>query len=89
MSGGHFDYNEWRVRDTIDSVAADKAFERWPRTRQALRALAPVLYQIIREADYDICADTGIHDDMAWDDENIRKLMEAVVQWDSMNELKG
>jgi len=68
MSGGHWNYAQWRVRDEIAAVAADEEVRRrWPRTAERLASLAEELHDVIRAMDWDLSADTHIADDAAFD----------------------
>ena len=80
MSGGHWQYLGFRLQENIESIALDsEVVSRWPMTAQVLERLAPVLYRIEHEMDWDISADSVIENDAAFDAACVAALQAAVV----------
>lgn len=69
MSGGHWDYSGYPIQTRIEAIANDpQVRKRWPRTAAVLKALAPVLYEIEHDMDWDLSSDTLIINDSEFDD---------------------
>lgn len=82
MSGGHWDYEEGRLRDVLERVADDVLIrERFPMLAKRLSLLGNRLYEVIHALDYDLSGDAGIKDDHAFELEAIRKLYVLGPPW--------
>lgn len=71
MSGGHYDYQEWKIREVTESVAKDLSGppdpnREWIPKDQALadlvRSMGEALYEVCHDVDYHICGDTTLGD---------------------------
>ena len=78
MSGGHWNYNQSRLEEILSEVGQDWSHTRWPQTMATLRALAPVLADIIGDMDWDLSGDSSISDDIAFDAESMKKLRKVL-----------
>ena len=81
MSGGHWQYAGFRIKDEIGNIAEDESVQsRWPGTAAALANLADVLYEIEHEMDYDLSSDSAINDDAAFDFKATWAILNAVLK---------
>ena len=79
MSGGHFDYCQYRTTDCLREFAWDEEIkERFPKLSKELEILSYHLDQILHALDWDICRDTGIEDDKKFEREAIRKIKKGI-----------
>lgn len=75
MSGGHWGYDEFKLREVLERVADDVAVKaRFPSLAIELQAMGALLYEIAHELDYDLSGDARIEDDAAFEREALRKL---------------
>lgn len=75
MSGGHWDYCQFRVRDHLNDVANDgEIIRRFPKVAQVLRGFAYLLEDTIHKLDYDISGDSEIEDDEKFEKQFIKEL---------------
>ena len=79
MSGGHWDYGQFRMQEVLEMVSRDSAVVlRFPKVAGVLSALATKLGSLVHELDYDISGDTTIDDERAWEDQALLTLAEAL-----------
>lgn len=79
MSGGHWDYG--RFAYDLEQIAEDETVcARWPRIAALLTSLAPLLKAAEREMDWDICSDSHIKDDAAFQDRVCHAILEAAMK---------
>ena len=75
MSGGHWDYEQFRVRECMQNVGEDgQVIIRFPKLAQVMRDLGEVLEDIIHDLDWDLSGDTEIDDDPAFEASAIRSI---------------
>lgn len=83
MSGGHYDYQEWKIREVSENVAGDLSGppdpERlWIPKDMALsnlvRELGEELFNICHDVDYHICGDTSIEDTTEYTGKKLERL---------------
>lgn len=81
MSGGHWDYNQYRVREILEGIGLDgQVIMRFPGLAHVFRILARDLEKIIHDLDWDLSCDTEIADDAAFEKAAIEKIMTALGQ---------
>ena len=79
MSGGHFDYQGFKLREILENISTDeKVASRWPMLSKALGALGPLLDDLEHEMDWDLSGDSSIEDDEAFDRKSMEQLRNAV-----------
>lgn len=79
MSGGHWDYEGFRMRSHLENMGVDKEVkERFPKLAKALRNLSKVLGDIDHDLDWDLSFDQTIKDDKKFEEKVIQKLQKAV-----------
>ena len=93
MSGGHWNYANFRIQDGLETIAEDEDVEkRWPIISKVFGNLAAILYNTAHDMDWDLSGDTLIVDDKKFELEamdllrrvtndgsnSINKLLEAV-----------
>jgi hypothetical protein len=62
MSGGHWDYQQYRVREYLEAVGDEEYVRKeFPLVAEAYTELSALLYQNIKDLDWYICGDTAIH----------------------------
>lgn len=73
MSGGHWDYNNFRLSEILHDVGEDgHVVLNFPKAAQIFRDLAEVLDSAIHDLDWHICGDTEI--------ENFTKFEEKLIE---------
>lgn len=81
MSGGHWGYAGWRIRDSLQEIFEDKiALKRWPTISKIFENLAEIIYHSVHEMDSDISGDSHILDDKKFDIWIAREILAAVVE---------
>ena len=84
MSGGHWDYDGFKVEDLMSRIATDEAvLKRWPRVAKLFGALGPVIYGAEHEMDWDLSSDQAIENDTAFEKDildKVRKALDEAVQ---------
>lgn len=79
MSGGHWDYSQYRLEEYLQNVGNDgQVVQRFPTLAKVLLNLGTSLSQIVHDLDWDISNDTSIKDDRAFEDESLFKLHNAI-----------
>lgn len=75
MSGGHWNYDQHKMEYFMDAVANDgHVIQRFPKLAQTFRALGETLGKIAHDLDWDICGDSSINDDAAFESRAIEML---------------
>ena len=68
MSGGHFNYTESELRESLAWIARDPAIvKRWPHLGEIFKLLSEWAYQTVHAIDYDLSSDASIDNDGAFD----------------------
>ena len=68
MSGGHWDYCQYRIRDNLSDIADDpQVAERFPLLAKRFEALSHALCEVIHDLDWDLSFDQSIKDDRAFE----------------------
>lgn len=68
MSGGHFSYVGYRLRDALEMIAGDEDVkQRWPALASLLESLGDILYKMEHEIAWDLSGDSQIPDDAAFE----------------------
>lgn len=81
MSGGHWDYNQYRMREILEGVGLDgQVILRFPGLAHVFRILARDLEKVIHDLDWDLSSDAEIKDDAAFEKAAIEKIMAALGQ---------
>lgn len=84
MSGGHWDYEGFKIGEVMSRIAEDpEVMRRWPRVGKLFGALGPVLREAEHEMDWDLSFDQPIRDDAAFEKsvlENARKALDEAGQ---------
>lgn len=81
MSGGHFDYSGFKLRDILEEIASDEEVKtRWPLLAAAFASLAPVLSDLDHDIDWDLSGDSSVGDDTEFDRKSIGKLVDVVLK---------
>jgi len=79
MSGGHWDYCQYRIEEYLDRVGTDGyVIMRFPKLAQVLRDLGVQLNSIVHDLDWDISGDTIIDNDKEFEEASIKKLGETM-----------
>ena len=73
MSGGEWDYFHRRFFYEMEDFCKDIK-ERFPELSVELLKKSQIIYDIIHEIDYDVCADSKIESDKDFEKESIEKL---------------
>ena len=64
MSGGHWDYDQFKMRNVLECVALDVEVKvRFPKLSRELRRLGYTLEMVVHDLDWDLSGDTKIADD--------------------------
>lgn len=80
MSGGHWNYVGFRLQDGLQEIASDESVQRrWPRIAGAFNRLANALYAIEHDMDWDLCSDSAIENDGAWQAEAMDRLQRSLL----------
>lgn len=88
MSGGHYDYQDFKIKEVTEAVSGDlsgppEPDREWLPKDQTLadlvRKVGELLFGICHDVDYHICGDTVIRDMDAYRMEQIAKL-EAIAE---------
>ena len=75
MSGGHWDYSQYKIADDLHHIACDASAKiRWPKLTTVLDALGEALGEIIGDMDYDLSGDSTINDDHEFEMLALQKL---------------
>lgn len=81
MSGGHWEYRQYSVKDLLLDVGNDgKLLQRMPKLCQVFRSLAVLLDDTVHDLDWDLSSDTLIEDDEEFQSQFIKKLGELINQ---------
>lgn len=81
MSGGHWDYEGFRMRNHLENIGADREVKkRFPKLAKVLRELAIVLGNIDHDLDWDLSFDQTIKDDKKFEEKVIQKLQKIVIK---------
>ena len=68
MSGGHWEYSGFGIQEALQLIANDPSVqERWPLLSHVFNKLAPLLYRIEHEIDWDLSGDSKIESDGQFD----------------------
>jgi len=79
MSGGHWDYSHFRIRDGLENVGEDgNIILRFPKLAQVFRDLAGFMDDTINDLDYDLSGDTEIENDKDFEEKAIRELLKIL-----------
>lgn len=79
MSGGHFNYSHFRMRDDLQEIASeDEVKARFPQLALALDNLGDALEEVIHEIDLDFCGDAVIKSDHDFEKEALVQLALAI-----------
>jgi len=79
MSGGHWDYGQFRMQEVLEMVSRDSdVVLRFPQVAGVLHALSTELGNLVHELDYDLSGDSSISDDREWEVQALLKLEEAL-----------
>lgn len=76
MSGGHFDYVQYKIQNTIEDMKRDEAVKalNMPKLENAIEAVGSWLHGVIHDLDWDISGDASIPDNTRYEEEQIAKL---------------
>lgn len=75
MSGGHWDYNHVRIRDSLYNVGMDgNVIKEFPKLSQVMLDLAEHLYQTVHHLDYHISCDSIIKNPTQFEEQFIEGL---------------
>jgi Flp pilus assembly protein CpaB len=78
VSGGRWDYQQYRLRDVTESVATDvEVARRFPRLAATLRQVGETVKDVMHDLDYDLSGDSEIRDDKAFEQQAIDKIQAA------------
>ena len=81
MSGGHWEFRQYSVKDLLLDVGNDgKLLQRMPKLCQVFRSLAVLLDDTVHDLDWDLSSDTLIEDDEEFQSQFIKKLGELINQ---------
>lgn len=81
MSGGHWDYEQNRIRNVLEIVGNDgKIIQKAPKIAQVYRSLATILENNMHAMDYDLCSDSEIEDWKSFEKKFIEQLGKAINQ---------
>jgi hypothetical protein len=81
MSGGHWDYKQFEVRDGLQMVGNDRQIiQKAPKIAQIYRSLATILEDNMHQMDYDLSGDSSIEDWKAFEKKFIEQLWKAIKQ---------
>jgi len=81
MSGGHWEYRQYSVKDLLLDVGNDgKLLQRMPKLCQVFRSLAVLLDDTVHDLDWDLSSDTLIEDDEEFQSQFIKRLGELINQ---------
>src|SRR3990172_10280644 len=75
MSGGHWDYQGFKVKDILERIGADpEVTRRFPKLASLLPELGEILCDMEYDLDWDLSNDRAIDSDPAFQAEVLRKL---------------
>jgi len=81
MSGGHWEYRQYSVKDLLLDVGNDgKLLQRMPKLCQVFRSLAVLLDDTVHDLDWDLSSDTLIEDDEEFQSQFIKRIGELINQ---------
>jgi len=81
MSGGHFGYVGTKIKDNLLTIAGDVYVDRrFPKLAQLFDDLGAIFEAVEHEIDWDMCGDSMIEDDEAFEREALMKLLEACMK---------
>ena len=81
MSGGHFDYVQYRITEGLLEFGSDKEVKkRFPTLSKKLRHLSLFLVEILHDIDWDLSGDSSIEDDKEFEKESLKQLGEIDVK---------
>lgn len=79
MSGGHWNYEGFKLKDVLEQIGNDPSVkERFPRLSAIFPKLANVLYEIEHDLDWDLSNDSAIENDKTFEGKAIADILEAV-----------
>jgi hypothetical protein len=81
MSGGHWDYEGFKIEDVMSRVAADEAvLKRWPKIAKLFGSLGPILREAEHEMDWDLSYDQPIEDDAAFQRDILKRVKKSLEE---------
>lgn len=79
MSGGHWDYSQFKIRDALEDVGKDgRVLLRFPKLSQIMRDFSTLFEQVIHDLDYDLSDDSYIDNDEKFEQKFIEKIGKIV-----------
>lgn len=79
MSGGHWNYCQYRIRDDLNDIADDpEVARRFPRLAKRLTALSSALHDVIHDLDWDLSFDQSIRDDAHFEESALSLLSDEM-----------
>lgn len=78
MSGGHWDYQGFKLKDILEQIGNDpQVKERFPKLAGILPKLGDILYEMEHDLDWDLSHDQYIENDKAFESKIIASLRDA------------
>ena len=79
MSGGHWQYVGYQIRDACETIEQDEYMQKnCPRLSRVVGELGRILYDIEHEADWHLSDDSYIENWAEWETKMLARLQEAV-----------
>lgn len=79
MSGGHWNYSGYIIKELLESIGNDdEVKERFPKLSDVFIKLGDILSEIEKDLDLDICGDSTIKNDIAFETNYIDKLRDVI-----------
>ena len=75
MSGGHWNYNQYKLEDYLKEVGLDgEIINRFPKIAQVFTGFGKALGKIMKDLDWDLSGDSSIKNDKEFEFNAIREL---------------
>ena len=79
MSGGHFNYCQYRAEECFEEVSRDiYVRQRFPALRVLFKGLADILGDALHDIDWDLSGDSSIDDDPKFESDLIVSIEELL-----------
>jgi len=75
MSGGHWEYKQYKIQELLEGVGRDgQVVLRFPKLAQIFRDLSHVLYETVHDLDWDLSGDSSISPNIDFESKFINDL---------------
>lgn len=80
MSGGHWDYLQYKIEDAGITISSDEAVRtRWPQTGAVIRNVLLAVGKAEHDMDWDLSGDAVIRDDAEFDRQTALAIIRAGI----------